>query len=354
MKERVYSLDILKIFATVFIVFHHYQIYTHTYFNNGINFNGGIFYFGYLVELFFILSGFFMVGYIDRIKNGLPFWEFFLPKYLRFLIPQMITCVVFAFLTIWYSHLYGEIFFERKVTVWGVIVASFGFSESWGIENPKMNGTIWYISVLFICYVIFYFCTWISKRLDVGSEKLYIVMIFLGMAIKTWCNTNFIFVSDSAARGYTAFFFGVLLAMMLKKNKPTFKLYILETLIVIGFPLLLYKYKGTYMSVGVNYILTYLFYPALIVLFISDIKKIFRFKFIGTVGKVSMDAFLWHFPVILGFINLNKYFGWEVRYDNYLYMMIVLIASYFLGALTYYYIEKPSTKYLVNKFVFDK
>lgn len=179
-------------------------------------------------------------------------------------------------------------------------------------------------------------------------------MIFLGMAIRNAQVNDFIFVSVSTSRGYTAFFTGILLALILKKYKPKIVNYIFSILIVVSVPILLYKYKETYMSVGFNYILTYLFYPALIVLFTSNVKKLFRFKFIGTVGKISMDAFLWHFPVILGFINFNKYFEMGLDYENRWYMIIILIVSYILGTFTYYFIEKPALKILVDKFVHNK
>ena len=162
---------------------------------------------------------------------------------------------------------------------------------------------------------------------------------------------NFIFVSASTSRGYTAFFTGIILGMILKKYKPKIIEYIFAVLIVIGVPILLYKYKDTYMSVGFNYILTYLFYPALIILFKSNIKQLFGFKLVGTVGKISMDAFLWHFPVIVGLINSNKLFELNLDYHNKWNMIIVLVVSYVLGALTYYLVEKPATKYLINRFV---
>ena len=56
LSERIYPLDTLKFTAAILIVFHHFQQSTGACFS-GINFYGGKFYFGNLVELFFILSG---------------------------------------------------------------------------------------------------------------------------------------------------------------------------------------------------------------------------------------------------------------------------------------------------------
>jgi len=85
-KTRQYNLDLLKVIATIFILFHHYQQYICGSFTNGLNFYGGIYNFGYMVELFFILSGYFMFPYIREIQLNKSFKSFFMPRYLR-LIP---------------------------------------------------------------------------------------------------------------------------------------------------------------------------------------------------------------------------------------------------------------------------
>ncbi len=64
--KRVYSLDALKVIAATLLVFHHYEAATETQFKY-INFYSGSFYFGWLVELFFLLSGFFTYQYIKKI-----------------------------------------------------------------------------------------------------------------------------------------------------------------------------------------------------------------------------------------------------------------------------------------------
>ena len=69
LNERNYALDFFKIIATILIVWHHYQQSLEIKFNR-INFYYGKFYFGYLVELFFAISGFLMFKYIQKIKDG--------------------------------------------------------------------------------------------------------------------------------------------------------------------------------------------------------------------------------------------------------------------------------------------
>ena len=56
-KPEIWIFDIIKTLAATLIVFHHYQQVFKCEFS-GINFYSGLFNFGYLVELFFMISGF--------------------------------------------------------------------------------------------------------------------------------------------------------------------------------------------------------------------------------------------------------------------------------------------------------
>ena len=88
-RERIYSLDVLKILGTVIVVFHHYKQYMEVKFPNGVNYFLGQFFFGYVVELFFLLSGFFAWHYVK--KN--PGWPFFSAIFWKNMAP---FCAVFG------------------------------------------------------------------------------------------------------------------------------------------------------------------------------------------------------------------------------------------------------------------
>ena len=206
-RERIYSLDFLKFVATICIIFHHYQIYTKTQFSTGINFVGGKFNFAFLVEFFFILSGYFISSYIQKINEGMSFKDFFVPKYLRFLLPSALTVIVFAALDILYEHLYAEQFFDRTFQVWGAIVSALGFSVGWGTPSSGMNGTIWYISVLFICYVLFYVIVFLCKKLNASPYWMFVFMIFLSFSVTT-SKMSILFFNIGTARGLSSFFWG--------------------------------------------------------------------------------------------------------------------------------------------------
>ena len=72
--KRKNGLDILRIIATVLIIFHHYQQAVGDFQGSRISFYSGRFYFGYIVELFFVMSGFLAFHYAEKIQKALDNW----------------------------------------------------------------------------------------------------------------------------------------------------------------------------------------------------------------------------------------------------------------------------------------
>jgi len=94
--------------ATVLIAFHHYQQVTGAYFDGMINFCGGKFYFGYVVELFFIISGFFMYHCIWKIQGDYSFFQFMKRRALPLVA---ISAVVYEILLLMYQHIFQQSWF---------------------------------------------------------------------------------------------------------------------------------------------------------------------------------------------------------------------------------------------------
>ena len=156
MKQRDYSIDFIKIVATVLIVFHHYQQITGAYFDDGINFFNGTFYYGYIVELFFVISGYFMFSYISRIEDGLSFPIFYFNRFIRLFPIMAMGAVAYEVFLVIYQHTYQSSWFDNMPTFWGTIIASLGIQSGWGLPNLCVNNPTWYISVLMLCYILFY------------------------------------------------------------------------------------------------------------------------------------------------------------------------------------------------------
>lgn len=186
-EKRIFILDTLKIIATILIVFHHYQQILNIEFNK-INFFGGKFYFGHLVELFFLISGFLMFNYIEKIKQGLSFEEFFINRLKRLLPLMTIGAISYESLIYFYSRIFGEKLLESELDFFlgggETIISSFGIQAGWSFENPMINNLMWYVSVLILCYIIFYVITKISIIRNYKYTYFFIIMIFLGISIQ--------------------------------------------------------------------------------------------------------------------------------------------------------------------------
>lgn len=209
-ETRNYSLDVLRIVATIFIVFHHYQQTFEVAFPTEINFFYGKFYFGYMVEFFFVLSGFFMATYIPKIQNGQSFTTFIKKRLVRLLPLIAIAALVYELITIWgarngsayvtsLSQSYGY-----QISVWGWIIDSLGIQAGGSLPNPFVNNPTWYVSVLICCYVIFYFITSIAKKINANPVWGYIGMILAGFSVDTY-GLNLPFLNSTTSRGYIAF-----------------------------------------------------------------------------------------------------------------------------------------------------
>ena len=346
-KARNNSLDFLKIIATILIVFHHYQQALNVEFTQ-INFFGGKFYFGYLVELFFLISGFLMFNYIEKIKQGLNFESFFINRVKRFLPLVAISAILYECLIYFYFRIFGEKFLEQGLNFFGTIISILGIQAGWSFENPMINNPMWYISVLILCYILFYISTKISILKKINCVYLYVILVFLGLSIQK-NNTNLAFLNYYTARGYYSFFFGVLFSIYFNNYKIRKFVKILSIFLVI---FITYSIVAHYSIVekNINYTLTFIYYPALIIIFNIDIiKKIYSSKLITKLAETSFNVYVWHVGAILIFIIVNKGCNLNINFSSYKVMIVFTILLYIFGTISYYLIEKPLEKLIFKK-----
>lgn len=120
-EKRMYSLDVLRVIAAAMIVMHHYQQITGAYFAGKYNFRG----YGVVVELFFFLSGFLAVKYLDKPMAG--FFSFMKRKALRLLPLVAISSIVYEVLLVMYNTICGtQWVLGNEISIWGVVLNSLG------------------------------------------------------------------------------------------------------------------------------------------------------------------------------------------------------------------------------------
>jgi hypothetical protein len=346
-KARNNSLDFLKIIATILIVFHHYQQALNVEFTQ-INFFGGKFYFGYLVELFFLISGFLMFNYIERIKQGLDFKSFFINRVKRLLPLVAIAAILYECLIYFYFRIFGEKFLDQGLNFFGTVISILGIQAGWSFENPMINNPMWYISVLILCYILFYILTKVSILKKYNYTYFYIILIFLGLSIQK-NNTNLAFLNYYTARGYYSFFFGVLFSIYFNNYKIRKSVKILSILLVILITYLILRHYSI-IEKNINYTLTFIYYPALIIIFnINIMKKIYSSKLIIKIAEISFNVYVWHVGAILIFIIINKACNLNINFSSYKVMIIFTVLLYIFGIISHYLIEKPLAKLILKK-----
>lgn len=311
--------------------------------------SGGKIEFSYLVELFFILSGFFMFSYIKKIEDGMNFKDFFVPKYFRFLAPMVLSCIAFTIFNVAYESLYAEQFFDRTVTLWGLIQSSLGFITGWGLEPSKTNGVIWYIGGLLICFIIFYIIVFFCKKCKAAPYWMFAFMILAAFFVKT-NQINILFFNSGTVRGISSFFWGLILAKFLYNKKISNKTALFSALLLVLSVTAVVLWKGTYAKYNASYLYTFFIFTFLIILMLSEpVKKIFKHKVWGTISAISFDVYLWHFPILLLIIDLNKVLNLQIDYSNRINLLILALCSFAIGTLSYYFVEKPFTKWSVAR-----
>lgn len=345
MKARNYTIDFLKIIATTFIVFHHFQQVTNTQFER-FNFDGGNLYFGYLVEFFFIVSGYLMAHNKERKKRTNS--EDFLLRIER-LFPMILiintVCLLAAGI---YKVCLGEWWLGVPHGIWSIFLSftllfqGGPFGDQMGLNNPT-----WYVCVLLECYILYYLIYKLFPERNLSRFISYCFITLLAAGMYTY-HVNFPFFTQQSTRGYTAFFVGVILYHVIqylpKKAVHIPSLLLLLTIAVSYFiwPELIDNQWA---------IATFLFFPSVFVFCMSNstIQKILCFfPFLETGGKASFHVYLWHTPVFLIGDLIIRLCSKTMEYTTGT-MLLTALCLWVWGILSYYFIEKPVSRAIASR-----
>ncbi len=292
--------DILRVVLTAFILFHHYQQLTGTFFYRGINFYGGKFYFGYIVEFFFLMSGFFMVPYVTKIQEKMSFPTFFGKRLIRLLPSLIVTTVLYDVALFFYVRLCnGTLRYPTDINIFGSIVTALGLG-SWCITKDfEINPICWYVSVLLLCYILMYIFVFLSKITKIPAGIMLAIPMITGVVIANSNTFSIIpFLSTRISRGYIHFFGGLLLGI-----------------IYYG----LIKTKTTEKKEAPK--------------FIALVKNV-----INKVGEATLDIYLIQLPMLLLFFMISHYTGLNLVSGK--TMLLYALSTFVIGGLYYFLIGK--------------
>ncbi len=338
--KRNASLDFMKVIASILIVCHHFQQVLEVHFGR-VNFYGGRFSYGYLVELFFIISGICAFQWIEKMTKEWTFPSFYCKRLLRLLPLTVISVIVASLESMIYYHVKGYWRLDQPFSMSGALFACLGIQAGWASNNPMINNPIWYISVLLLCYAIMYFSTWLAKRIDVSPYYLYMGIVLVGIGIQSY-GINLPFLNFFSARGYMSFFAGILY-MKIAHSLDIKKWWIQITAAVIFMFQIFLIYKGLVSNIGMDVI--FILWPSLLILFHSGLaRKIIRGKIWSKWAEISFSVYIWHCILLIGYLFIPRecagwlYSGWG--------LLLTIVILQIVGILSNRFIERPLTKYL--------
>lgn len=340
--KRIYSLDFLKFAASLAIVIHNYQGYSLV--KCGLP---DLDVLKYVVELFFLLSGFFAFDYIGRITDGIVSFREFFGKKLKRLLPMLFLTVLGydGALYMYYKFLKPRQF---KINIWNSVLTALGIGNGWIFPDNSVyiNGPTWYISTLLFCLALFYFMTYAAKRLKVSPFYFYCAAVLAGIAF-VGKDLDIVFLYERSCRAYYSFFFGVMLGYPIKKRKPTKLLYLLSGLLLVGSVLI---YVFDYTRGNTVYFLTYFTFTPLIILFASEpVVKVFDDPVVGMLGAVSFDIYIWQQPVFYFFWSILAATGSSFNYMSPIGVVCGFVLAVAVGFISHFLIEKPINR-LIDKY----
>ena len=150
--------------------------------------------------------------------------------------------------------------------------------------------------MLCLCYIIFYFTTWLAKKLKTSPVYGYIAVMLIGFAVKM-SNISVPFADQWNCRGYISFFEGALLSMLIEERDTDKTRYTVLSVAILA--VTVYAFRNHF--IGDYYAVTgFLIYPPLVFLLLREpVARLFSSKIWSTLGNIQFHAYLWHVPILL-------------------------------------------------------
>lgn len=295
------------------------------------------------VEFFFIISGFlFAYSQKERIKTA-KFGGYVLARLKRVYPPVLFITVLDVVLRLVQMVINQT---GDRLSVSGVL-QSLTFATTWIYNGEPFPTVVWYIHVLFLCYLVYYL---IGKGKDQSAYLTGVIALaFFGWALYT-AKLDLPFLYKNIGRGYLAFSVGLLIhEFQVSVPEHTRKILSYTAAILAGATVALgmsFTFDAVFGDLLLAYTL-FLFPTAMLCLLnIPLVAKIFSMRPLVWLGKLSMSTFLVHVPV-MNLIQALCYRSGSMPFNRASSFYIVLLLIFAASAAWYYLVERK----LIPKFV---
>lgn len=287
--------------------------------------------------LFFVFSGFLIsTGYRNTIREHRIAFAPYLLKRLRKLYPMYIlsnlAMLILAVLE------YGPSGINLKRIVFTAVMQLGG-----GLTVHPYNGPSWFLSALFLCYVLYYGISYFARHSTQYSISI-LLGIICGYAMYLY-GGDFPLLCSSNGIGVMNFFIGCVIAEVypwVRENRPSW----LPTacFVILGGSFYLMLRYGIEIIAG-NSLIAFAFLVSPLLLYLAlDSKwfsRLLETSPIQFLGKISICVFFWHFPL---FTAMRLIFQWLGTTFTEVYFPLFLLLLVLLGSLHHRRSKKKATK----------
>lgn len=332
-EKRNVILDYAKFFMSIYIMLGHYSYFIGKEYS-GMKIKWNVL--NYLplasvVGVFFVISGFLsIVSY--REQDVVSFMK---KKILRLYPLMFVSIVEFCIISIIYYLLKGHFYAKLNFGLGEVIVNSLGINM-WVGTGRRVNGVIWYVSVLMFCYLVFV----LVKNSKIDQRIAFPLLAIAGLMFTNY-GKGYAILSENVTYGVFAFFCGACIYLLLDKwNNATKKLAFL-----IGISWLITMLIAQYSKsnlLGNQKVTAVLVYGLILIVFSENLKcdKEPIIKLGKYLGSLSFGIYLLHIPT---YIFLSLLFADSFKIVSYQMAPIIVIIVTVHAAIMDWILKKHKT-----------
>lgn len=356
MKKYCSRLDLLRFLAALAVAFffHYVIVFGDSPVSGNILGDALNKYGGYVVELFYVISGFVMyIAYSERIRDGkTQFTKYLIDRIVR-LYPAMIISVIVTIIPMWLGYaMYNEaVANDSAVTLLAIFLNLLGLNGgtvSGQTSLTSVNGPSWYITVLLICYLLFYGIIKLCRGSKGAENVVFMVMIILGIFFYiNSMNIPMMFVC--CTRGYIFFFIGVFLAQIYGKSNWISNIVMCATSIIMVWMYFFASQHKLFISDSLEF---GLFVVCPIVMFFIGffpLEYICSNVVVKFLGGISFGIFLWNLPVFICVKFFERFMGESFTYGSVTTYIIIVAINCIVGVLSYILVDKLLVNFIRKK-----
>lgn len=280
--------------------------------------------------MFFILSGFLLsYGYRERIRGGLISFRAFLQRRLKKLYPlYLITNAAALILAV---IRYGISAVNLKKIAFTILL-QMGCLD----QGVPYNSPTWFVSALFVCYILFFFIAFYAKK-PTQYDFAIVIGIVYGYTLLD-ANLSIPYCYPGNGLAFMCFFIGCGLAELypLLNQKKHRWLRPTSFLVVAVSFFLIFRYGVDIISGGFRTACAFLLCPLILYLALAGgwCTRLLGLKPFTLLGNISVSLYFWHFVVYNLMVLLVP--GREMHAAAYVLYVPVLVAW---GAVSYRFLE---------------